>query len=258
MTDSLKRYHLFGWDYPTHGPLRADETAWHLRHARQTGGPVLDVPCGTGRLLCRIAEAGFEITGIDLCEEMLELARENVFQLTPAARECVKLVRADMTAFGLGERFGLIYIADNSFRELSTGEALQACLRCMRAHLRDDGVFLMTERRFDPAVFADGRRELDWSEPLTNPHTGERVRRRMSAKVIEDGQRLLGEFVYEITRSAGDVVTECCPIDSLILDMDGYRALLEDAGFSFDAFADYSDRPVDGTQKLTCFVCRPI
>jgi SAM-dependent methyltransferase len=256
MTDSLKRYRLFGWDYPLHSPLRGEEVAWYVRCARRTGGPVLDVPCGTGRLLCRIAEAGFEVTGIDLCEEMLELARRNVFELTPSARERVSLVHADMTAFDLEERFGLVYIADNSFRELETRKARLACLRRTREHLREDGIFLMTERRFDPSVYVGGRRELDWSAPVVNPLTGDAVRRRMSAELLDGGRRLRGEFIYEITRPDGSTVTEHCPIDSPILGIDDYLSLFDEAGFSAEAFADYADRPVDGTEKLTCFVCR--
>jgi SAM-dependent methyltransferase len=257
MTDPLKRYRLFGWDYPHYAPLRPEEVAWYVRFARRTGGPVLDLPCGTGRLLCRIAEAGFKVTGIDLCEEMLELARRNVFELTPAARERVKLVRADMTAFDLGERFGLIYVADNSFRELETLEALSGCLRCIREHLRDDGVFLMTERRFDPSLYVDGRRELRWSEPLTNPVTGEQVRRSLHMQLVEGGRRLRGELVYEVVGADGVERVEHCPIDTLILALDDYAALFAEAGFSFDAFADYTGRPANGAEKLTCFVCRP-
>jgi len=256
MTDPLKRYRLFGWDYPLHVPLQPDEITWYLRFARETGGPVLDVPCGTGRLVCRMAEAGFDVTGIDLCEEMLELARRNVFELTPAARERVRLIRADMTAFDLGERFGLVYIADNSFRELETREALLACLRCVRGHLRNDGILLVTERRFDPSLYADGPRELAWSHPLTHPVTGEQVRRSLHLEFDEDARRTRGEFTYEITDRGGARRIERCPIDTLVLSMDDYAALFRDAGFSAGASADYTDRPADGSEKLTCFICR--
>ena len=55
MTDQLKRYELFGWDYPIQAPLSDEEVAWYLKFARETGGPVLELACGTGRLLCRLA-----------------------------------------------------------------------------------------------------------------------------------------------------------------------------------------------------------
>ena len=257
MSVSLKRYELFGWDYPHTSPLGEGETTWYLRFARRTGGPVLDVPCGTGRLLCRVAEAGFDVTGIDLCEEMLEVARRYVFELTPDARQRVQLVRADMSDFRLDERFGLIYIADNSLRELTTHDALLSCLRCIRRHLRDDGVLLITERRFDPSLYPNDHREFGYGEPVVNPLTGDSVRRRLEIDLSDDGRSVKGAFFYEVTRPDGTISVERCRIDAPVLTMDDYLALFDEAGFSAEVFADYTDRPADGTQKLTCFVCEP-
>ncbi|MCP4641528.1 MAG: class I SAM-dependent methyltransferase [bacterium] len=64
--DQLKRYDLFGWDVAEHNPLSEEEVAWYLHYARATGGPVLDLACGTGRLLYRMAEEGCPATGLDL------------------------------------------------------------------------------------------------------------------------------------------------------------------------------------------------
>jgi len=256
MSADLKRYEMFGWDYPHHAPLTDVEVAWYLKHARQTGGPILDMPCGTGRLLCRLAEAGFDLTGLDLCDTMVDVARQNAAKLTAEAQARVTLVRGDMSRFDLGRTFALIYIADNSFRELTTRRSELACLRCARRHLKPGGKLLMTERRFDPALYPNSRREFGWSEPLTNPATGDVVRRRGDIRLTRGGRWIAGKFIYEITRPDGGKVIEECPIEGPILRMENYLALFNEAGFAAAAFADYTDRPSDGTEKLTCFVCR--
>lgn len=121
---------------------------------------MLGLACGTARLLCRMAEAGFEATGLDLSETMLDLARRNVEAFAPEARLRATLLRGDMSAFSLPAKLGQIHVADNSFRELPTREAMRACLRCVRAHLALGGRLLMAERRFNPAMYPNGRREF--------------------------------------------------------------------------------------------------
>ena len=255
MTDSLRRYNRFGWDYAKYSPLGEAELAWYLRHARETGGPVLGLACGTGRLLAKLAEAGFDTTGLDLTETMLAIARTNVEALDPGARLRVTLVKGDMSAFDLGKKFAQIHVADNSFRELATREEMLACLGGVRAHLAPGGRFLMAERRFDPAMYPNGRRQFGWSEPLANPVTGETFRRRGVIDLARDMKSIRGEFIYEVTRSDGSFAVERCPFRSLVLRAGDYLALFAESGLAPQAFADYTDRAADGTEKITCFVC---
>jgi SAM-dependent methyltransferase len=256
MSEQLKRYSLFGWDYPFHAPLTGPEAAWYLKFARTTGGPVLDMPCGTGRLLCRLAQAGFDVTGIDLSDTMLDIARRNVAALPQEVRSRAHLVKTDMSDFRLDRKFALIYIADNSFRELTTRDGQIACLCCARKHLKKHGIFLMTERRFNPAIYPRGRREFGWSGPYQNPATGESVRRRGEIELSPDGRWICGKFIYEVTRPDGTTHLEECPLEGPILHMDDYLALFRDAGLAAAAYADYTESPADGTEKMTCFVCR--
>lgn len=254
MSDPLKRYELFGWDYARYSPLGEAEVAWYLKHARETGGAILGLACGTARLLCRLAEAGFDVTGIDLSEMMLAIARSNVAVLAPEPRGRVTLVRGDMSAFEIGAKFAQVHVADNSFRELETREQMLACLRCVRAHLAPGGRLLMAERRFDPSIYPNGRREFGWSAPMTHPATGETVRRRGKILLAPDGRSIHGEFIYEVTRPDGAARTERCPINSLILRTDDYLALFAAAGLAAEAFADCTDRRADGSERITCFV----
>jgi SAM-dependent methyltransferase len=154
---------LFGWDYAPLNPLGDDEVDWYLHWAKVTGGPILCLACGTGRLPCRFAAEGYTVTGVDLSEAMLDIARSNVQALTPQARGRVDLVRGDMASFDLKRRFGLVVIADNSFRELSTRKQLRRCLRAVRRHLRREGKLLITVRRFRPELYPNGVRRFGWS-----------------------------------------------------------------------------------------------
>lgn len=65
------------------GPTRArfellEDVAFYLDYARQCGSPILELACGTGRILIPLAEAGFEMYGLDLSENMLTVCRRKV------------------------------------------------------------------------------------------------------------------------------------------------------------------------------------
>jgi SAM-dependent methyltransferase len=256
-TQRGNRYDLFGWDYEAINPLSDAEVEWHRRWADRTGGPILGLACGTARLLCRLAEAGHTVTGLDLSETMLGMARANVRALPPAARGRVDLVRGDMARFALGRQFGLVIIADNSFRELTTRRQLGRCLRAIRRHLRPDGKLLIAERRFRASLYPGGVRELGWSEPRVHLQTGDRARRRGRICLHKHGRRVSGLFEYEVSRSDGATELVACPWSAPILDRKEYVALFRQAGFAAEVYADYSMRPCREEGDFWCFVCVP-
>jgi ubiquinone/menaquinone biosynthesis C-methylase UbiE len=251
----LARYDLFGWDYESVNALTETEVQWHLTWARRTGGPVLALACGTGRLLCRLAEAGFETVGLDLSDTMLALARRNADTLASEARSRLQFVKANMTYFDLKRRFGMVMIADNSFREQKTRRDLHSCLRCIRRHLLPGGRLLVTERRFNPALFPDGRRAFGWSEPRPHPQTGEMVCRRGEIRLSKDHRRIRGKFVYKTAREDGSETVEECPWSGPILQKQEYVELFARAGFTARVCSGYQEIEDEGRDPILCFVC---
>lgn len=255
--DMLKRYDRFGWDFAAINPITAKEIEWYLHYARITGGPVLELACGTGRLLCELATEGFSVTGIDLSQTMLDIAEKNVGKLQSTIQEHTRLVREDMSNFSLEERFGLIYIAGNSFRELTDPEQRLRCLRCVARHLRSDSVFLTTERRFDPSWFEGGNhRSSDWSEPNADPQTGWPVQRRFELELSRDRKSISGQFLYRTRRPDGTEHIEACPILAPVMTVADYEALFAAADLNVKTYVGYDHRPDDGTDPSLCFVCQ--
>ena len=251
----LKRYELFGWDYESHSPLAEEALAWYRLWARRTGGPLLALACGTGRLLCRLATAGSEVVGLDLSDGMLALARKNIAALPGQAQDRIRLVKADMSGFDLGRQFGLILIADNSFRELSTRKEMVACLRCVRRHLKPGGRALITERRFNPALYSSGRRVFGWSDPQPHPGTGELVSRRGEVRLSKDRKRICSNFFYRTVHSDGNETIDVCPQSGPLLQKHEYLELLARAGFHARIFDGYKEIEDAGVEPVICFVC---
>src|ERR1043166_1471288 len=99
-------------------------------------GPVLDVTCGTGRVLLPCLQAGVDIDGLDLFPAMLGTLREKAAALgfKPA------LYQADMAGFQRARRYGLIVIPFNAFVHNLTTDAQIATLRSCHEHLLPGGM----------------------------------------------------------------------------------------------------------------------
>src|SRR5437763_5335189 len=81
-------------------------------------GPILELACGSGRLLVPLMLEGYELVGVDSSAAMLELARQHLQQAGLTSR--CELVRQDLCSLDLGQKFHLAFIALGSFAHLYT------------------------------------------------------------------------------------------------------------------------------------------
>jgi SAM-dependent methyltransferase len=116
--------------------------------AAQTGGPVLELACGTGRLTIPLAQAGVEIVGVDNDPDMLAVAgrRARSARRSPNLDERLDerldgplFVASDMRRFALARRFRLAFVGYNSIQLLTARDDMIACLASSRQHLAPDG-----------------------------------------------------------------------------------------------------------------------
>ena len=108
----------------------------------QFGSPILELACGTGRITFMLAKAGYELTGVELSPEMLEIAENKLQQLPKVVQSRVSLNQGDITNFQLDSKFAMVIIPW-SFKFLLTTEDQLACFKQVREHLNDDGVFIL-------------------------------------------------------------------------------------------------------------------
>jgi SAM-dependent methyltransferase len=114
--------------------------AFYRALARETGGPVLEIACGSGRVTIPIARDGVPVTGLDIVPGMVERARSKAAGL-PA-----RWLVGDARTFALAERFRLVFLTGNAFQAFVTNADQEALLRRVQAHLHDQGVFAFETR----------------------------------------------------------------------------------------------------------------
>ncbi len=129
-----------------------DGIAFYTDLAQETGGPVLEIACGTGRVTIPIARLGLDVTGLDVVPQMLDRACRKSAGLP------VRWVEADGRDFNLGQQFRFIFLTGNAFQQFLTNADQDGLLRCVHAHLHDDGLFAFETR--NPV----------WSTPTTRAY----------------------------------------------------------------------------------------
>jgi SAM-dependent methyltransferase len=145
--DSYSVYYDLLW-----GNLQAD-IPFYLALAKETGGPVCELACGTGRVLLPLARAGFEVTGVDLSQAMLDKLQAKLDREPREVQARVALKCASMRDHRFTQQFSLVFCAFNSFLHLMTTEDQLACLRSVREYLADDGRLVID-------IFAPDHRRL--------------------------------------------------------------------------------------------------
>jgi ubiquinone/menaquinone biosynthesis C-methylase UbiE len=103
---------------------------------------VLELGCGTGRVLVELAPHCGSIVGVDASQAMLAICRRRLKRAGVAAGE-VRLVRADVSSFRGGRGFDLILAPYRVFQNLERDEQIEGFFRVLRASLSREGTFVL-------------------------------------------------------------------------------------------------------------------
>ena len=171
MYDLMARYYD-----QTHDALTED-VPLVLELAAQANGRLLELGCGTGRLLVPLAQAGHRVVGVDNAGAMLARADKRLAQLPVTIRERVTLVEADMTTFTLAAELrpaALCLVPYNTLLHLDEG-ALRQTLRQAATHLAANGrLFLDLANPFTLASVPDDQ-AVTLEATFTDPETDDIV-----------------------------------------------------------------------------------
>ena len=216
--------------------------AFYLGLARSAGGPVLDVACGTGRVLLPCLQAGIDVEGLDLAAGMLAVLRKKAEALGFRPR----VYEADMASLQLGRRYALIMIPFNAFvHNLTTDHQVATLSRC-REHLEPGG--LLAFDAFFPGVAVitapEDTRALELE--TTHPETGLPVRLFDTRSFDRVRQLQHSEIDIEMLDAAGNVVsTHRSRTTTRWIYKFEMELLLRTAGFGrWEIFGGFDRRPL--------------
>lgn len=166
------------YDYITPYHTRPD-IDFFVQAAKISGGPVLEVGCGTGRVLIPTARAGVDIVGLDLSPHMLDVCQKRLHNEPDAVQSKTRLLQADMRAFELEHAFQLVTLPFRPFQHLITVQDQLSCLGSIHRHLVQGGQLILDI--FNPSLpglVEDNLGQELGEEPAFTTPDGRRVSHR--------------------------------------------------------------------------------
>lgn len=215
-----------------------DDVPFYLELACKASGPVLEVGCGSGRVLQHLAKAGIHVVGLDASPYMLQEAAKRVRGLTN-----VQLVEGDMRTFSLPQKFDLIIMPYCTLIYTKNDEERRAVFERCFSHLKPGGVLA-----FD---FVAGEVELGEGLPYlvlqgTHPFTGEILIHTVQEKGLAPDLRLLNQVSFRIPEDAPAIITVHASLEA-VCRSDLIVELLQEIGFSVRGiYSDHTLTPYDG------------
>jgi len=104
---------------------------------------VLELGCGTGRLLIEFAKEGCFITGIDNSEDMINICREKSKKLSKKIQSNIEVINSDMGSYKLEKKYDLIIVVINTFQHIITINDKIMVLKTAKKHLNDNGYIII-------------------------------------------------------------------------------------------------------------------
>ena len=212
-----------------------EDVGFYVDEALASGGPVVELAVGTGRIAVPIARAGIDVIGVDSSPAMLAVARGAADEAGVSSRVDLRL--GDLREPPVTERVPLVICPFRSLLHMETEAEKLRALRAARALLEPEGRFV-----FD--VFSPSREDIDETH----------------GRWIE---REAGIFERADWDEAARTLTLSVRSDSSVtsfglhwLSVPEWLRLLDDAGLAVDAVYGWFDRSSHDGDEDMVFVTR--
>ncbi|MGH7321062.1 MAG: class I SAM-dependent methyltransferase [Candidatus Rokuibacteriota bacterium] len=230
------------------------DVGFYVEEARRAGGAVLELACGTGRILIPTARSGVEIAGIDRSAGMLARARQKLAAEPAEVRGRVTLHEGDMCTLDLRGRFSLVTIPFRPIAHVLEIEQQLALFANARRHLASDGRVVFDFYHPDPALLVGPQEErLD----LEREEDGRRIRRFSTTRPRLAAQVMEVTFRWEIEGLSGEVTEQRVEFPMRWYHRFELEHLLARCGLRvIELYGDFRRRPfADGAGEMV-FVAR--
>jgi SAM-dependent methyltransferase len=233
-----------------HQSYQADLPFW-LGLAAAQGSPILELGCGTGRVLLPLARAGYTVYGLDNNHEMLEFL---AMRLDPDLQATIHLIQTDMTQFHFAAKFGLILLPCNTLSTL-TKSALRGLFACVSRHLPLNGVFAASLPNPQLLLHMPKKSGVEIEETFFHPIDGKPV--QVSSAWKHDNQVFTLSWYYDHLLPDGRIEHLETIVQHQIEPVQFYLHCLEEAGFHpIQLFGDFDRRPYRKTSTNLIILAR--
>ena len=235
-----------------------EDIPFYVQESVRSGGPVLELGCGTGRVTLPIAQSGIDIVGLDNSEGMLARARDKA-ALLEEGDGSIDLRMGDMCELSFDRTFPLVIIPFRGFLALLSVEDQVRCLTGIKEHLEPDGRLIFNIFVPDPQMLVEDEDAAFHLRDVTDPDTGRTSVVWQQTRVDTFNQVLSVRLIVDEIDKEG-VVGRRFYRDYQIRYAHRVEVLhlLERCGFEVvDLYGDFDYSPFDGDSEEMVWVARP-
>lgn len=209
---------------------KTDDLAMYSRLAAETEGGILDVGCGTGRVLMHLAQAGQSVHGIEIDRAMLGRL-ERKLETSPHLRGDISYVHADALNHRWSREFSLILLTYNVMMHFHEQEKQVALLHNLRRCLAADGKLVIDLPNAALAFASEESDALNLERRFLDPETGHLIMLQSLSYIDRARQVLSVEWIYDEIDGEGVVRRLIVPHRLRYFFLPELRLLLERCGF---------------------------
>ncbi|MFN8443604.1 MAG: class I SAM-dependent methyltransferase [Caldilineaceae bacterium] len=233
-----------------------DDLAAISQLAEEADGPILELGCGTGRVLAPLAALGFAVTGVDISSALLEVARAKVRSTESSAR--TTLLHADLRTFELqNKKMALAVCTSNTLMHLTTPADQLAVLQNAHRHLDTGGLLLIDCFNPDVARLTQVNGITELADQWVDEQTKAQVL-KWCVRTVDWAEQLQDTlFIYEELFADGRNQRTVCPFTLRFLWRNEGELMLEKAGFAIDdVWGDFYGNEYDSYSEHLIFLAR--
>ena len=230
--------------YHAHHNQHLEDLPFWLEYANQSGSPILELGCGTGRIMLPLIEAGFQVIGLDLSAEMLAQLKALAAQAGSAAPH---LVQADLTNFRLDQKFPLIILPCNTYSTLNKAQRKSA-LTCIRKHLRPGGIFVTSLPNPEWLMYIEEIEEVEIETVFIHPETGNPVQASNEWRRGSDQLEICWHYDHLLPN--GQVERFSMATSHYLTPTQTYLEELKAFGFQRTTYGDFNRKPFSPEQPF--------
>ena len=234
---------------------RRHDVRFYTKLAVDSGGPVLELGVGTGRVALAIAKAGVEVVGVEPMRPMLNRAQEQLQKLPASVRARVELREGDLGRLRLRRRFPLVIAPFNVWMHLYTREDVERGFATVRHHLEPRGLFVFDVLLPDPASLARNPSKRYRGGRVPHPRGG--LHYRYSEYFSYEPMSQVETVMMDFEHPDDDRKSFCTPLTQRQFFPAELEALLHYNGFRIESqTADFTDGPITRDTESQVIVAR--
>ena len=256
---NVKFYDTIARFYDAENAQMTDDLSLYVELAEDTGGPVLDVGCGTGRVMLHLAQElvdeSVRVVGVDNSEAMLARGWRKLSALAqrrPELKALITFVQGDALNIDLDERFKLIIVPYNGFMHFKTQPDQLAALRHFHSLLADDGLLIMDLPNAGEAFASVDDGALVLERMFTEPESGHLVMQQSMSTLDRVAQQLNVTWIYDEIMDDSAVHRTLAPLVLRYVFPGEMGLLLAATGFeTLTTYGDYFQEPfIEGSERM--------